>query len=168
MSTTLLVIFPASVGLAVAAEPIVSMLYLHGAYAWSDVQNTSLTLQAFALSIPAVAMIRLQTSVFFSLKDTRTPVKVSLFSILLTGLLGWWWSQSLEIFGLAWGLLQEPGFSGFCCRSFCSSNPNYAKIGGPCGRLCFIFWLQQEWEVLPGIPEDMDHGKTDLFLFTTG
>ena len=91
-------------GLAVVAEPIVSMLYLHGAYSWSDVQNTSLTLQAFALSIPAVAMIRLQTSVFFSLKDTRTPVKVSLFSILLTGLLGWWWSQSLEIFGLALGL----------------------------------------------------------------
>ena len=104
MSTTLLVVLPASVGLAIAAEPIVSMLYLHGAYAWSDVQNTSLTLQAFALSIPAVAMIRLQTSVFFSLKDTRTPVKVSLFSIMLTGLLGWWWSQSQEIFGLVLGL----------------------------------------------------------------
>jgi len=68
MSTTLLVVVPASAGLAVAAEPIVSMLYLHGAYAWSDVQNTALTLQAFALSIPAVAMIRLQTSVFFHLK----------------------------------------------------------------------------------------------------
>ena len=104
MSTTLMVVVPACMGLAVAAEAIVSMLYLHGAYAWSDVQNTALTLQAFALSIPAVAMIRLQTSVFFSLKDTRTPVKVSLFSILLTGLLGWWWSQSLEIFGLALGL----------------------------------------------------------------
>mgnify|MGYP006104910739 CR=1 FL=1 len=104
MSTTLLVVFPASVGLAIAAEPIVAMLYLHGAYVWSDVQNTAHTLQAFALSIPAVAMIRLQTSLFYSLKDTRTPVKVSLFSILLTGLLGWWLSQSLEIFGLALGL----------------------------------------------------------------
>jgi peptidoglycan biosynthesis protein MviN/MurJ (putative lipid II flippase) len=31
-------------------------------------------------------------------------VIVSLFSILLTGLLGWWLSQSLEIFGLALGL----------------------------------------------------------------
>jgi len=80
------------------------MLYLHGAYAWNDVQNTAQTLQAFALSIPAVAMIRLQTALFYSLKDTRTPVKVSLFSILLTGLLGWWLSQSLEIFGLALGL----------------------------------------------------------------
>ena len=104
MSTTLLVVFPASGGLAGAAEPIVAMLYLHGAYAWSDVQNTALTLQAFALSIPAVAVIRLQTSVFFSLKDTRTPVKVALISIFVTGLLGWWWSQSLEIFGLALGL----------------------------------------------------------------
>ncbi len=104
MSTTLLVVFPASVGLAIAAEPIVAMLYLHGAYVWSDVQNTAHTLQAFALSIPAVAMIRLQTSLFYSIKDTRTPVKVSLFSILLTGLLGWWLSQSLEIFGLALGL----------------------------------------------------------------
>ena len=104
MSTTLLVVFPASVGLAIAAEPIVAMLYLHGAYVWSDVQNTAHTLQAFALSIPAVAMIRLQTSLFYSLKDTRTPVKVSLFSILLTGLLGWWLSQSLGIFGLALGL----------------------------------------------------------------
>jgi len=92
------------VGLAIAAEPIVAMLYLHGAYAWNDVQNTAQTLQAFALSIPAVAMIRLQTALFYSLKDTRTPVKVSLFSILLTGLLGWWLSQSLEIFGLALGL----------------------------------------------------------------
>jgi putative peptidoglycan lipid II flippase len=104
MSTTLLVVFPATVGLAIAAEPIVAMLYLHGAYVWSDVQNTAHTLQAFALSIPAVAMIRLQTSLFYSLKDTHTPVKVSLFSILLTGLLGWWLSQSLEIFGLALGL----------------------------------------------------------------
>jgi len=104
MSTTLLVVFPASVGLAIAAEPIVAMLYLHGAYAWNDVHNTAQTLQAFALSIPAVAMIRLQTALFYSLKDTRTPVKVSLFSILLTGLLGWWLSQSLEIFGLALGL----------------------------------------------------------------
>jgi len=104
MSTTLLVVLPASVGLAIAAEPIVAMLYFHGAYAWSDVQITALTLQAFALSIPAVAMIRLQTALFYALKDTRTPVKVSLFSIFLTGLLGWWLSQSLEIFGLALGL----------------------------------------------------------------
>ena len=104
VSTTLLIIFPASFGLAIAAEPIVSMLYFHGAYSWVDVEITALTLQAFAFSIPAVAIIRLQTVLFFTLKDTKTPVKVSVISIIVTGLLGWWLSQSLEIVGLALGL----------------------------------------------------------------
>ena len=104
VSTTLLVILPASFGLAFAAEPIVSMLFFHGAYTWSDVQNTANTLKFFALSIPAVSIIRLQTGLFFTLKNTGTAVKVSMFSILVTGLLGWWLSQSLEIVGLAIGL----------------------------------------------------------------
>ena len=110
MATNLLVVIPASIGLAFAAEPIVSMLYFHGEYTWRDVQNTALTLQAFALSIPAVAMVRLQTSVFFSLKDSSTPVKISLVSVVVTGFLGWWWSQSLEIFGLALGLVAGTWF----------------------------------------------------------
>ncbi len=97
-------IFPATFALAFAAEPIVSMLFFHGAYTWDDVQNTANTLRFFALSIPAVAIIRLQTGLFFTLKDTRTPVKVSMFSILVTGIIGWWLSQSLEIVGLALGL----------------------------------------------------------------
>ncbi len=103
-STTLLVTLPASFGLFIAAEPIVSMLFLHGAYTWSDVQSTANTLQAFAISIPAVALIRLQTGLFFSLKDTKTPLKVSLFTILVTGFVGWWFSKSFEIVGLAMGL----------------------------------------------------------------
>ena len=110
MSTTLLVVIPASIGLLIAAEPIVSMLYYHGEYEWEDVQNTALTLQAFALSIPAVALVRLQTSVYFALKDSATPVKISLLSIFVTGFLGWWWSQSLEIFGLALGLVAGTWF----------------------------------------------------------
>ncbi len=105
IATTMLVVIPASIGLAISAVPIVSMLYYHGEYAWEDVQNTALTLQAFALSIPAVALVRLQTSVYFSLKDSATPVKISLGSILVTGVLGWWLSQSFQIFGLALGLV---------------------------------------------------------------
>ena len=104
VSTTLFIIFPASLGLAIAAEPIVSMLYFHGAYTWSDVQNTSDTLQAFAISIPAVAIIRLQTALYFTIKDTKTPVKISMVTIIFTGFIGWWLSQSIEIVGLALGL----------------------------------------------------------------
>ena len=103
------------------------MLYFHGEYAWRDVQNTALTLQAFALSIPAVALVRLQTSVFFSLKDSSTPVKISLVSIVVTGILGWWWSQSLEIFGLALGLVAGTWFQFLLLLLFLRRQPELRK-----------------------------------------
>jgi len=121
------VVIPASIGLAFAAEPIVSMLYFHGQYTRMDVQNTVLTLQAFALSIPAAALVRLQTSVFFSLKDSSTPVKISLVSIVVTGILGWWWSQSLEIFGLALGLAAGTWFQFTLLLLFFRRQPELCK-----------------------------------------
>ena len=127
LSTTLLIVLPASAGLLIVAEPIVAMLYLHGAYNWSDVKSTALTLQAFALSIPAVAIVRLQTSIFYSLKDTLTPVKVSFVSILLTGFFGWWLSQSLDIFGLALGLSLGTWFQVVILTFFLIKEPGLKK-----------------------------------------
>ena len=100
----MLLVVPASAGLIVLAEPIVSMLFFHGAYEWDDVQQTALALQAFALSLPAVAVIRMLTSVYFSFQDTKTPVRIALIGIPVTGLLGWYWSMQLEVQGLALGL----------------------------------------------------------------
>jgi len=100
----MLLVVPASAGLIVLAEPIVSMLFFHGAYQWDDVQQTALALQAFALSLPAVAVIRMLTSVYFSFQDTKTPVRIALIGIPVTGLLGWYWSMQLEVQGLALGL----------------------------------------------------------------
>ncbi|MGK5091780.1 murein biosynthesis integral membrane protein MurJ [Deltaproteobacteria bacterium TL4] len=103
-SATMFILLPATVGLITAAYPVVSMMYLHGAFTYVDVEQTALTLQAFALSIPAVAGIRLLVSVFYALKDTKTPVVISCLSVLVTGVLGWWWSRSYQVIGLAFGL----------------------------------------------------------------
>jgi len=79
------------------------------------------------LSIPAVALIRLQTSVFFSLKDSSTPVKISLVSIFVTGVLGWWWGQSMEILGLALGLVAGTWFQFLLLLLFLSRYPELRK-----------------------------------------
>ena len=164
ISTTLILVFPASIGLAIVAEPIVSMLYFHGAYTWNDVRNTANTLQAFALSIPAVAMIRLQSGLFFTLKDTGTPVKVSILSIFVTGFFGWWLSQSLEIVGLALGLVLGTWFQWFLLTMFLLRQPELRKKWWPlrssllyfvssCGMGCFasIFGEFGLWEKGPFI-----------------
>ena len=131
VSTTLLITLPACFGLAVAAKPIVSMLYFHGAFAWEDVEQTAATLQAFALGIPAVAIIRMQTALFFTLKDTKTPVKVSLISVIVTGGLGWWFSQSLEIVGLALGLTLGTWIQLFLLTIFLLNNSELRKKWWP-------------------------------------
>lgn len=103
-ATTMLIVLPASAGLIGAAEPIVAMIYYHGAYTWFDTEMTIAALRAFALSIPATAAVRILVPIFYALKDTKTPVWVSAVSLLVTVSCGWYLSLSLEVVGLALGL----------------------------------------------------------------
>ena len=121
--STLFFILPATVGLMTAAEPIVAMMYLRGAYTLEDVRQTIPTLQAFALGIPAVAAVRIFISVFYAFKDTKTPVVVSALSLLVTGGLGWWWSLSWQVVGLALGLSVGTWFQGVLLGIFLSQRP---------------------------------------------
>ena len=104
ISGAMMIIVPATVGLMAAAEPILAMLYLHGKFTVTDLYHTVTTLQAFCLSIPAVALIRILVPIFFSFKDTKTPVWISVFSLISTALLGWWWGGYWQVVGLSLGL----------------------------------------------------------------
>ncbi len=97
-------VLPAMAGLIAVAPGIVSMLYLHGAYTAQDVAVTARTLQLLAIGIPAVALVRMMTPVFYAFEDARTPVLVSGVTLLVTAGLGWWLSQSMQVLGLALGL----------------------------------------------------------------
>lgn len=121
--STMFIITPATLGLIAAAEPIISMMYLRGNYLLLDVQQTIPVLQAFAPSIPAVALIRLLVTVFYAIKDTKTPVVISAVSLVVTGLLGWWWSQSLEVVGLALALSAGTWFQFILLAFFVSRRP---------------------------------------------
>ena len=74
--TTFLIVFPATAGLIGMAEPIVSILFRHGAFTWLDVQATAITLMIFASSIPAVAAVRLLVALFTLCKILRGQSKL--------------------------------------------------------------------------------------------
>lgn len=52
-------------------------------YTWQDTRLTAACLGIFAFSIFAQSLIPLLTRTFYSFQDTKTPVKISIFSIIL-------------------------------------------------------------------------------------
>ncbi|HKI99648.1 MAG TPA: murein biosynthesis integral membrane protein MurJ [bacterium] len=103
-SATQFTILPAMVGLVVAGEAIVSMLYLHGAFTYADVTQTANTLMLMALGMPAVAAVRVMVPTFYAFDDARSPVIAAALTLGVTAALGWWLSRTYEVEGLAAGL----------------------------------------------------------------
>ena len=86
---------PATIGLALAAQPIIQTLFEHGKFTHEDTMATAETLAAYSLGIPAFLLVKAFAAGFFARHDTATPVKVALVamavnvvaSVLLLGLL---------------------------------------------------------------------------------
>jgi len=86
---------PATIGLALAAQPIIQTLFEHGKFTHADTLATSETLAAYSLGIPAFLLVKTFAAGFFARHDTSTPVKVALVamavnvvaSVLLLGVL---------------------------------------------------------------------------------
>lgn len=65
---------PAAVALFVASEPIVRVLFEHGAFTAVDAHATAEMLSAFALGLPAFVLIKVFHPSFFAREDTETPM----------------------------------------------------------------------------------------------
>lgn len=97
----LFVMLPATVGLCVLAEPVVSVLLQRGAFSQAMAQQTAWTLIGFSLGLCAAGGVRQTVPVFYSLQDTRTPVKVSAVALAVYALVAWIIYRPLGTLGLA-------------------------------------------------------------------
>jgi putative peptidoglycan lipid II flippase len=74
---------PAACGLAVLATPIISAIYQHGRFDAAATAQTALCLQAFAVGLAGYAAIKVIAPTFYAFGDSRTPMFVAVFSILV-------------------------------------------------------------------------------------
>jgi len=65
---------PATLGLAVLAEPIVRLLFEHGAFGAEDSTATAHALMWLALGLPAHVLIKALSPAFYARSDTMTPL----------------------------------------------------------------------------------------------
>ncbi|BAS28497.1 murein biosynthesis integral membrane protein MurJ [Limnochorda pilosa] len=77
----LFVTVPSAVGLAVLGEPLIRLLFQAGAFGARDTAATYEALLYYTPALIGLSGVQIVTRVFYSLHDTRTPVRVSLFAL---------------------------------------------------------------------------------------
>jgi putative peptidoglycan lipid II flippase len=74
---------PSSVGLIVLGLPIIQVLLQHGAYSLDSAESTAVPLAFFALGLVGLASVEILTRSFYAMRDSRTPVIVSIAQFIL-------------------------------------------------------------------------------------
>jgi putative peptidoglycan lipid II flippase len=72
---------PATLGLIVLSEPIVRVLFEHGAFTPADTAATAQALMWLTLALPAHVLVKALSPAFFAREDTITPLKATLKAI---------------------------------------------------------------------------------------
>jgi putative peptidoglycan lipid II flippase len=81
----LLLTIPASVGLAILGESMIGIVYQHGRFLAFDTRQTALALSCYAVGLAGYSVLKLVAPAFYALGDSRTPMLVSIASVLVNG-----------------------------------------------------------------------------------
>jgi putative peptidoglycan lipid II flippase len=79
----LLLTLPAAVALAVAAHPILAVVFQHGKFGAADTAATAPALSAYALGLPAFVLVKVMVPGFLARKDTKTPVQIAALAMVV-------------------------------------------------------------------------------------
>jgi putative peptidoglycan lipid II flippase len=83
LGVVLLLTIPSSVGLAVLGPSMIGAVYQWGRFRAADTHQTALALACYSVGLAGYASIKILAPAFYALNDARTPMLVSLVSILV-------------------------------------------------------------------------------------
>lgn len=82
MGMIFLLTIPSSLALIVLGRPLIGAVYQSGQFQVYDTQQTALALACYSIGLVAYASARILSPAFYALSDARTPMYISLLSIL--------------------------------------------------------------------------------------
>ena len=92
---------PAMVGLMLLAEPIITVLFEHGKFTAVETMKAFPALIAYSTGLPAIILVKIFLPSFFANHDTKTPVKIGVFCLVLNVVLNLILMQFYAHVGLA-------------------------------------------------------------------
>jgi len=102
---------PAACGLVLCAVPIYSLFFMGGAFDASAVHQSARALAAYAPGLLFVGVSRVTVPVFYAYKDTRTPVWISFWTLMVNAAAGLFLMQVWGHVGLAVALTLASAFN---------------------------------------------------------
>lgn len=124
---------PSLAGLVALREPIVNLLFQRGQFDYAATQGTAEALLFYSLGIWSIVGVRVITATFYSLQDTKTPVKIATIGV----------SSNIILSLLLMGPMKH---SGLALANSLASAINFAllffslsrKLKGVEGRMIFV------------------------------
>src|SRR2546421_10995625 len=81
MRLAFLMTIPASVGLMMLAEPIISVLYQHGRFGARETAESAAALRFYAIGLCGYAALKVLVNAFYALDRRKTPMVVSFLAV---------------------------------------------------------------------------------------
>jgi putative peptidoglycan lipid II flippase len=103
LSLMLMMNVPATVGLMVLAIPIVRVIFEHGLFTATDTLATAVALQYYAVGLVGYSVVRIASPTFYALGKNRTPVIVSMVTVVVNAMLNITLVRVMGYAGLALG-----------------------------------------------------------------
>ncbi len=130
---------PAMAGLLVLCYPIIEVLFKHGEFGTAAVDGTAYALYFYTVGIVPVAISRVLVSVYYSLKDTATPLYIALVTFVVNVVLCYLLVGPMGHGGLALATSISAGVNFVCLfvalrirmRSMGFSGGGNVPMGGP-------------------------------------
>ncbi|MDO6563643.1 murein biosynthesis integral membrane protein MurJ [Amphritea sp. 1_MG-2023] len=83
MRMVLLIGLPAAMALLVLAEPLLATLFHYGEMTDHDVSMAAMSLRAYACGLLAFMLIKVLAPGYYSRQDTKTPVKIGIYAMVV-------------------------------------------------------------------------------------
>jgi len=103
LSLMMMMNVPATVGLIILAHPIVRVIFERRAFLPADTAATAAALQFYAIGLLGYSVVRIASPTFYALGDSRTPVYISIASVVANAVLNVMLVHALGYRGLALG-----------------------------------------------------------------
>lgn len=101
ISSVILVVVPASVGIMILSEPIIRLLFGHGSFDEQAIHMTSQALFYYCMGMIGYAIREVLNRTFYSLQDTKTPMYNAALAVVLNIILNIVLSSFMGLKGLA-------------------------------------------------------------------